>query len=89
MVILLPTEVLLAICEQTSRNEREFVTGKLRRGCPRMDIFGPVLLDLKSFSCASRRFREVAIPLLFRSVCMRTREQVVELVRSRFLMHVR
>ncbi|KAF8597912.1 hypothetical protein BDV93DRAFT_527094 [Ceratobasidium sp. AG-I] len=85
----LPTEVLLVICEQTAGGEREFVTGKLRRGCPRMEIFGPVLLDLKAFSSASRRFREVAVPLLFRSVCIRTREQVVALVRSRFLRHVR
>lgn len=53
-----------------------------------LNVFKPCILDLKSFSCASRRFREVAASLLFRNVCIRTREQVVDLVRSKLLVHV-
>ncbi|KAH7339299.1 hypothetical protein B0J17DRAFT_356390 [Rhizoctonia solani] len=87
----LPTEVLLVICEQTY-SESSKRTAKSRRRKQtlgwELDVFSPYILDLKSFSCASRRFREVAASLLFRNVCIRTREQVVDLVRSKLLAHV-
>ncbi|EUC58231.1 F-box-like domain protein [Rhizoctonia solani AG-3 Rhs1AP] len=91
MTCSLPTEVLLAICEQTHPESRKQLSKSSRRKQTvgsELDVFTPCVLDLKSFSCASRRFREVAASLLFRNVCIRTREQVVDLVRSKLLVHV-
>ncbi|KAJ1304268.1 hypothetical protein OPQ81_005428 [Rhizoctonia solani] len=90
MTYSLPTEVLLAICEQTYSESAKHSTKSKRKQTigSELNVFKPVILDLKSFSCASRRFREVAASLLFRNVCIRTREQVVELVRSKLFTHV-
>ncbi|KAG8755987.1 hypothetical protein FRC12_010723 [Ceratobasidium sp. 428] len=78
MATSLPTEVLLAICEYTRTQPKSRIFGSNDSGC----------LEIKAFSCASKRFREVAVPLLFRKVCMRTREQVVALVKSPLLENV-
>jgi hypothetical protein len=86
----LPTEVLLAICEQVfvKSGKQSAKSTKGKHIGSELGVFRPYVLDLKSFSCTSRRFREVAAPLLFRNICIRTREQVVELVRSRLFVHV-
>ncbi|QRW07939.1 F-box-like protein [Ceratobasidium sp. AG-Ba] len=81
----LPTEVLLSICEQTQSCPIPRANGVGSR----LDVSGRCLLDIKAFASASKRFREVAAPLLFKHVCMRTREQVVALVRSRLLVNIR
>lgn len=91
MTCSLPTEVLLAICEQTHSESGGQPTKSRRRkqtAGSELNVFKPCMLDLKAFSCASRRFREVAASLLFRNVCIRTREQVVDLVRSKLFFHV-
>ncbi|CAE6460053.1 hypothetical protein ACGC1H_007299 [Rhizoctonia solani] len=91
MTCSLPTEVLLAICEQTypeSRKQPSKSRRHKRTADTELNVFKPCILDLKSFSCVSRRFRDVAASLLFRNVCIRTREQVVDLVRSKLLVHV-